>query len=300
MLDGGVDAGPSAHDADIDAGSGMRALELKFTARLTDQGELRCGQQYPGQGRAASTVTPRDFRFYVESVKLLATTGEEVPLLFDDLEGGGFQTRELALIDFTTVGGACEGGPRGSNTSIRGTVPGHLKYDGVHVVIGVPESLNHGDPTRAPAPLQAPGASWDWTAGYRFLIAEVSSMQVPDAGVAHGGMDAGGGAADAGHAAMQPGVGIIHLGSTACTKEGTRFSCANANRAEFTLREFDPERDVIVADLGAVFAGVDVDRGVQCHGAGHACAPMFEALGVEIANGTPRATQSVFSASSQR
>jgi uncharacterized repeat protein (TIGR04052 family) len=314
VIDGGTDAAakPDASgtlDAAVDAGPGMKRVELKFAAKLTDKGALECGKTYAGQGSAASEVTPKDFRFYVESVKLRATTGEEVPLVFDDLTTG-FQTKDVALIDFITSGGECEGGPPGTNLSIKGVVPANLTYNGVHVVIGVPETLNHSNPTTAPAPLQAPNASWDWVFGYRFLIAEVLATSQPDGGTSHhgGGMDAGHSAGDAGagdggdHSGHggSPGLGFVHLGSTGCTKSGDVISCINQNRADFTLSNFDPERDQIVADLGAVFQTADLSSVVQCHGMGAACAPMFEQLGVDISTGTPNGMQKVFSVSSQR
>ncbi|HEX5657760.1 MAG TPA: MbnP family copper-binding protein [Polyangiales bacterium] len=307
-----LDAGPDAAkpdaavvaDGGLDAGPNSKRIELKFAARLTDKGELECGKAYAGQGTAGSEVTPKDFRFFVESVKLKATTGEEVPLVFDDLTTG-FQTKEVALIDFTTTGGECEGGPLGSNLSIKGSVPANLTYNGVKVVIGVPESLNHSDPVTAPAPLQAPGASWDWVFGYRFLIAEVLATSQPDAGTHHGdALDAGAhhSAGDAGgdHGGTDPGLGFVHLGSTGCTKSGDVISCINQNRAEFTLSSFDPDRDQIVADLGAVFQTADLSSVVQCHGMGASCAPMFGQLGVDIATGKPSGVQKVFSVSSQR
>jgi hypothetical protein len=321
-LDGGNrDASAAAPDTGLDAGTtdagpGQKRIELKFAAHFTDQGELECGQSYSGQGTGRSEVTPKDFRFYVQSVKLKATTGEEVPLVFDDLTSAGFQTPDVALLDFTTTGGECEGGPNASNTVIKGTAPGNLTYNGVQVVIGVPESLNHSDPTKAPAPLQAPGASWDWVAGYRFLIAEVLTNASADAGTSHGGgMDAGhgdehghgggdaghtsgdAGGSHGGHGSAAPGLGFIHLGSTGCTKSGEVYSCTKQNRAEFTLTGFDPERDTIKADLGAVFGTADLSGAVQCHGSGASCAPMFEQLGVDIATGAPNGLQKVFSVS---
>jgi uncharacterized repeat protein (TIGR04052 family) len=311
-IDGGADATTPKPDAGIDAaadaGPGSRRIELEFSAKFQGQGGLECGKTYDDQGSAGSQVTPKDFRFYVQSVTLRATTGEEVPLVFDELEGG-FQTSELALIDFTNTAGECEGGPDGTNTRIQGVVPANLTYNGVHVVIGVPEGLNHGDPVVAPAPLQAPGASWDWVAGYRFLIGEVLTTSAPDAGTHHaGGMDAGhvpedggyasaGDAGHAGHGSAQPGLGFVHLGSTGCTKAGEQYACTKANRAEFTLTGFDPERDVIAADLGAVFATANLNSAVQCHGSGPSCAPMFEQLGVDIATGASNGMQRVFSVS---
>lgn len=286
----------------MDASAAGKRVELKFAAKFTSQGSLKCGGSYPGQGSTGSTVTPKDFRFYVQSVKLVTKAGAEVPLVFDDLSTG-FQVSDVALIDFTADGGDCEGGPTASNTKITGTVPSGLEFNGVKVVIGVPESLNHADPSRAPAPLQAPGANWDWTAGYRFLIAEVLPAELPDAGAPHsldaGSHDHGGGAGDAGagHGSSQAGLGFVHLGSTGCTKEGTNYSCSRPNRAEFALTGFNPDTDYIMADLGAVFAKADLNGSVQCHGSGAPCAPMFEQLGVDLASGAPLGVQRVFSVS---
>lgn len=54
----------------------------------------------------------------------------------------------------------------------------------------------------------------------------------------------------------------IHLGSTMCAADGPNKSpatCANPNRPVVEFAAFDPDRDLVVADLGALFDGVDVD-----------------------------------------
>jgi hypothetical protein len=71
-------------------------------------------------------------------------------------------------------------------------------------------------------------------------------------------------------------------------------SCDKPNRPEVRFRQFNPLSSSIVADLGAVFSKADLTQNVQCHGSGPACAPMFEALGVNIDTGAALSTQQVF------
>ncbi|MDB4975578.1 MAG: hypothetical protein JWN48_3919 [Myxococcaceae bacterium] len=275
--------------ATLDAG-GKQAFTLRFKAKVGNA-DLVCGQSYEKQGSTQVTITPRDFRLFVQSVRLISVSGSEVPLDLD--ERLPFQSQGVALLDFTNGEGSCTSGDPSSNTLITGTAPAG-DYTGVVFVNGVADALNHGDPTLAPAPLQAPGASWGWLSGYRFLMAEVLTVRTdPDAGLA-AGSDAGF-AADGGALPAPSGLGFVHLGSTGCGgTEASGITCANDNRSQVRLTGFHPATSVIVADLGAIFSTADLRGDVQCHGSGPACAPMFEALGVDLATGAALATQRVY------
>jgi hypothetical protein len=142
-------------------------------------------------------------------------------------------------------------------------------------------ALNHADPVTLEGPLQAPGMHWTWLTGFRFLIAELEAVGDPD-----GDVDAGSGR----------GLGVLHVGSTACRglpSAGT-ISCGNPNRNHVRLSGFDSERDVVVIDVGAIFAQSDLSVESVCHSEGDACAPMFEALGVDPVTGEALAEQRVF------
>lgn len=287
--------GPDAtSQSPIDAGSqGRRPVVLRFKAKVGSQ-DLVCGQTYEMQGSTKVAFTPQDFRLFVQEVRLIDAAGREVSVALD--ERAPFQTKDVALLDFTTGDGACSSGGPTVNTTLTGTVPAGT-YTGLVFVNGVSESLNHADPTMAPAPLQAPGSNWSWTTGYRFLMAEVlqaGPAQSATAGV-DGGTDAGAMSAATDGGAPIPGMGLVHLGSTGCTgTQATSISCSKANRSVVRLAGFDPTQRTIIADLGAIFSSTDLSMDLQCHGSGPACMPMFEALGVNLSNGEPQATQRVY------
>jgi uncharacterized repeat protein (TIGR04052 family) len=304
--DAGLDAArpdalvPTPPDADA---SGLLPITLRFKGKV-GSADLVCGQQYPGQGSANTTITPHDFRFFVHDVRLITAAGVSVPVTLDARLP--YQTKDLALIDFGDGAGRCDPSDQGTNMLLTGLAPPG-NYSSVAFTVGVPESLNHENPAAFPGPLQAPGVSWDWTFGFRFVMAEVFAVtaQADLDGGAHGagGHDAGhtpathdGGAADGGHAghgAPMAGLGFVHLGSTGCVP-GNPVTCAKANRPEIKLDNFSPRESTIVADLGAVFSTADLSTNVQCHGDGASCAPMVEALGVNLQTGAPLATQRVF------
>ena len=72
-------------------------------------------------------------------------------------------------------------------------------YTGLHFGIGVPEGLNHQDPTQYAGdhPLSVSnGMHWDWTAGYRFVIFDgrfdtltTDTIELPEIFSIHTGMD---------------------------------------------------------------------------------------------------------------
>ena len=53
---------------------------------------------------------------------------------------------------------------------------------------------------------------------------------------------------------------MIHLGSTGCSDsaQSNLFGCKNPNRAEIILEDFDPNNDVVVADLAELLAQSDL------------------------------------------
>jgi uncharacterized repeat protein (TIGR04052 family) len=298
--DAGLDAGATIVDAAVDASAPRQAITLHFKGKVGTQ-DLACGQSYPGQGSTSATITPRDFRFFVHDVRLISATGAEVPVLLD--ERLPYQSTEITLIDFADGTGSCDPSDKGTNTLVTGTVPVG-SYTGVAFVEGVPETLNHADPALHPGPLQASGVSWGWTLGFRFVMAEV--VATSSAGDAGGHSNApiapppDAGVADAGSPAQGGGLGFVHLGSTGCTgtqasdDAGPGVSCDKPNRPEVRFTTFNPVSSAIVADLGAVFSTADLSESVQCHGSGPACAPMFEALGVDLDTGAALPTQHVF------
>jgi uncharacterized repeat protein (TIGR04052 family) len=160
---------------------------------------------------------------------------------------------------------------------------------GVAFKNGVPESLNHGDPTVLPAPLQAGGMTWGWLFGYKFFTVQLAATASPTGDAA-------------------PGLGLLHLGSVQCdntpadggAEAGPNYgapptmSCAQSNRPEIRLMGYTLGTSVIVADAGAVFESTDLTQDQQCHSAGPACPSMFASLGLDFNDGSQLATQAVY------
>ncbi|HEY6558707.1 MAG TPA: MbnP family copper-binding protein [Polyangiaceae bacterium] len=311
---GGATAGTGGGGtAGSDGGSndaGATAVTIRFKAKVGDA-DFACGQEYPNQGSTGVRARPLDFRFYVENLRMITRTGEEVPVTLD--ARSPWQSREVALIDFETGAAQSCNGDAATNTTITGSVPAG-DYTGIAFVNGVPESINHSDPAFGPAPLQAPGMNWNWLFGFRFFIAELAHADaVMDAGAGDGG--------------ALPGLGLLHAGSTACSdgsdagggghghgggsdaggghdagasdaahgdSGARRITCAKPNRNQVRLSGFDAQRSFVVADIGAVFTQTDLTLEATCHSGSEYCGPVFDNLGVNYATGAPLLTQSIY------
>jgi uncharacterized repeat protein (TIGR04052 family) len=278
-------AGGTAPDAgatpDGDAGGGGSvAFTIKFKATV-GAAPFACGTTYTA-GQPPTSVRSRDFRFYVQSVHLVDMQDNEVPLVLDDRTP--WQTKDVALLDFEDGSADCVEGNPEMNTVITGTAPAG-SYKGIVLVNGVPESLNHGDPLKAPAPLQPGAMTWGWLYGFKFLKAELAPTAAPmgDAGAV---------------------ISLLHLGSTGCDNatdggmpdfnQPPAVACTLSNRTKVRLSGFDPSKSTIVADLGVLFAGTDLSTDHQCHSDGAACPPLFTAVGVDFVTGNPLPLQTVF------
>ena len=292
----GHDVAPAAAEAEV-----LQAVTLRFAATVNKEA-FACGRSYRDVGSAGSEVTPRDFRFLIERIRLIADDGREVPVVLD--ARAPWQTPEVALVDFADAEGACASGTAETNLTITGKVPAG-NYHGVVFVNGVPEQLNHADPTFAPAPLAQPGLNWSWLGGYRYFIADIVTQAQAAAGMtmtAHAQVAGAGAPRAAGDGGMAvgmgmtaPGFGTLHLGSTACSgNPALGIRCRKSNRTLVKLADFDPHTSTIVADLGALFATSNLVEGALCHGASAACPALFGRLGIDYDTGMPAASQAVF------
>ena len=211
-------------------------VTIRFRAVVGGQ-ELSCGRKYEGVGTTKSTVSPRDFRLYIHNVRLLTPTGEEIPL--DLAQDDKWQLDDVALLDFEDATGSCRNGTPETNRQITGTVPSPAKFRGLRFTLGVPYAKNHTDLLSMPAPLNMTAMAWTWNAGRTFARLDFTSTGTPR-GFA------------------------IHLGSTGCTPSTTAntvpTTCAQPNRFEIVLPDFDPSTDSVVADLAALLAETDVDH----------------------------------------
>jgi uncharacterized repeat protein (TIGR04052 family) len=241
-------------------------VTITFEARVGAEA-FECGTEVADVGSGGATAEPRDFRFFVHDVRLVDAEGNAVPVELD--ERAPWQARGVALLDFEDGTGGCVEGDVAINATVTGRVaPG--AYTGLAFRVGVPEAVNHDDPATQPAPLTAGTMSWGWLSGYKFLRADL-------------GTESAG--------------GVIHLGATGCTGDPANDSvtCARNNRPDITLQGFEPATSRVVANVGALFAGVDLDSAGPCHSAGEACSSMFDSLGVDLTSGQSTGVQSVFS-----
>jgi uncharacterized repeat protein (TIGR04052 family) len=231
-----------------------------------------CRDTYEGIGTTGSKMTVSDFRFYVQDFRLIDKKGKETPLSL--IKDGQFQTDKVALLDFENGLGSCTNGTKETNYSIRDTAP-KGRYVGLKFLIGVPEELNHLDPTLQPSPLNLARMMWSWQMGYKFVRIDIKTTGRPNGYV-------------------------LHLGSTECKGEkGQSIVCGKANRPEFAFPKFDLRKETVIFDLKALFAGTNVDFNQEKTAAGcmsfkgdSDCAPLFKNLGLPF-DGRPASVQSV-------
>ena len=62
------------------------------------------------------------------------------------------------------------------------------------------------------------------------------------------------------HQNMNSNAYLIHLGSTGCSEsaQSNLFGCKNPNRAKVVLEDFNPDKDVVIADLAELLAQSDL------------------------------------------
>jgi uncharacterized repeat protein (TIGR04052 family) len=274
-----LDAGDTA-----DVTTGLIPVTIRFKAKVGSE-DFRCGMTYNSQGAAGTPAQPADLRLFIDKMSLINDQGVEVPVTF--IARTPWQTADVALLDFEDGTGECKNGNPDTNNTITGTVPAGT-YRGLVFSNGVPESLNHGDPTTAPAPLQAGGMTWGWLYGYKFFAAEMVSVSRPD-----GGADSG-----------VRGVGVFHLGSVGCDNavdggdpdfnQAPKVACKQANRNLVRLAEFSPLTSTVVVDMGAVFAATNLSEDSQCHSDGPTCASPFASVGLSFETGSRLPSQAAY------
>lgn len=256
------------------AACGGREVVLTFEGLVGGEPAV-CGGAYDGVGATSTELTLLDYRFYVHDVRLVTEDGREVPL--ELAQDGAWQHQDVALLDFEG-GDGCDSGTATTNTTVRGTVSEDATFTGVRFRLGVPFELNHADASTAPAPLNYTSMFWSWNAGYKFLRVEGRTTGLPDGW-------------------------RVHLGSTGCEGDGRGnvTSCVAGNVAEVELTGFDPESDVIAADLADLLADSDLDAdaggpaGCMSGTDDPECEPVFHALGLPYQGSPPSGGQRLFS-----
>lgn len=252
------------------AQSDTEEVAIDFEAWVGDE-EFACGESYEEVGTSNSTITPTDFRFYVSDVALIDEDGNAVPLELE--QDGRWQYQNTALLDFEDGTSACDNGTTEMNTTVVGTVP-EGDYQSLQFTMGVPEDLNHEDAAIAPSPLNLTSMWWNWQGGYKFLrvdleteeaIANVSATNsiqdkqhsgTEQPSIFQDGSETH--AQDSTHGDRQTSSNayLIHLGSNGCadSAQSNLFDCTNPNRVNVTLEDFDPEDNVVIADLAGLLA----------------------------------------------
>ena len=240
-------------------------IRINFAAMVGAK-PFACGTSYSDVGSTKATITASDFRFYVHDVRLVNAKGDTVRATLRD--EAPWQDKDVALLDFENGAATCSNGTAETRDAIVVMAPAG-KYSGVAFTMGVPFARNHVDVAKAAPPLSLSRLFWSWTGGYKFMRVDMR--------------------ATAGDSAATPWV--IHLGSTGCSPSATATSsvasCSNPNRAAVQLSGFDPSRDVVIADLGAMLARSDLRKNQPQTAAGCMsgdtdgdCGGLFASLGL--------------------
>jgi uncharacterized repeat protein (TIGR04052 family) len=286
--------------------SKYKEIAINFAAYVGEE-KFVCGQSYEGVGTRKSTITPKDFRFYVSNIALIDNDGNAIPLkLSQDKQ---WQYQNTALLDFEDGTSSCDNGTAQINTTVVGRIP-EGDYQSLQFTLGVPQNLNHDDAAISPSPLNLTSMWWNWQGGYKFLRVDLeteSAIVNVGSNSSHSGQSDtqaneqtshqtgkqpsifnngqgshkdphsssntqshstqtshhnSNGETTTGHdpETVSSNAYLIHLGSTGCSDstQNSLFDCANPNRTKVVLEDFDPEDDVVIADLGELLAQSDL------------------------------------------
>ncbi|WP_043430932.1 MbnP family copper-binding protein [Cystobacter fuscus] len=238
-------------------------VDISFEARVGAR-PFACGDTYTGLGTTATAFEPMDFRVFLHDVRLVSEDGTEVPIALTD--DGVWQKDGALLLDFADKSGQCTNGTAATRTHLVGTVP-EGNYRGLRFKLGLPESLNHRNPTLAPAPFNDTTLFWGWRYGYVFLRVD--------------GRTTG----------LRSGY-VMHLGSMDCppAEPGQPYGgCTLPSRPEISLEGFVLEQSRVVLDLANLLAGANLDAnanvpntsiGCMSQKEDPDCAPVFTRLGL--------------------
>ena len=242
-------------------------VEIPFEVRLNGQ-PVSCETSVNG-------ISLTDMRFFISNLSLFGSEGQSWPGAFEPDDT--WQNESVSLIDLENGRGACLNGSPETNSTIRARYSGG-DIAAISFEIAVPESLNHGDPMSAAAPLSYTPMHWHWASGYKFLRAGVE---------------------------RDTDSYFLHLGSSRCEGTiGNILGCKSANRAVVAIRGFVVGRDVIVVDVGELFADVDLadgDRSECMSGpTNDACRGPLHRLGIDFSSGRGDSSGTVFSRATTR
>ncbi len=249
VADTGSGSESSTGEGSSSTGEAVQEIALQFAARV-GAAEANCSDSYPDVGSNAMgtesyEITFRDIRFYVSDIVLIDSDENEVELALD--QDSPWQHEGVALLDFEDGTGACESGTAETNTEVIGTVP-TADYTGIRFQIGVPYDLNHSDVNTAESPLNEVAMNWNWLNGRKFVKIEINTDNSLD-----------------GAGSLEVDQWNIHLGSICPGKDptmppGSEDDCIRPGRPQVAFDAFDPTSDVLVADIGALLSGVNIEE----------------------------------------
>lgn len=227
-------------------------VTIRFQAQVGDRA-FSCTEKYSNLGSINTEISATDFRFYISGVNLIDQEGRAVPLTLQ--QDGRWQYQNVALLDFEDKSGGCTNGTVETRDRIVGTIP-KGNYKGIQFTLGIPFNLNHEDVTLAPSPLNLSSLWWNWRGGYKFVRIDLKNQgSAPTARPNHGNHNSTPNANPI--SANFP----IHLGSTGCVADiNTQkpSNCDSSNTVNLSFNNFDPQQNVIVADLATLVAGTNL------------------------------------------
>jgi uncharacterized repeat protein (TIGR04052 family) len=225
--------------------SEQEEVTINFLAKVGQQ-PFTCGKSYSDVGTAAAVVTPADLRLYLADVALIDANGQSIPLNLK--QDGKWQYQNVALLDFEDKSGGCGNGTAETRTKIVGTIP-QGNYQGLQFTLGIPAELNHADATLAASPLNLTSLWWNWRGGYKFMRLDLQTQNTALKQHSGKGQD---NPMDMDSQTHSDRGFPIHLGSTGCQAASDTqqpLDCSNPNRTTISFKTFNPETNVVVADL---------------------------------------------------
>jgi uncharacterized repeat protein (TIGR04052 family) len=285
----GGGGGDSPSNAAATSAAAVQDVSVQFAAVVGSSAPVDCSSTLAGLGSSAVNAQLKDLRFYLSNVRLVSSTGLEVPIT---LSANAFQqgtgVDSAVLIDLTDLSGSVCGasgadGTAETNLQVVGKVPPGT-YVRFKATVGLSDALNHSDTMAAAAPLDNMAMGWSWQNGRKFIKLELD----PAGGVADG----------AGNVATYN----VHVASTNCTGGNVgSATCSNANMAAIDI-PLNPASQQVALDLNELFRGVNLGGNaagaVGCMSATSDadCAALFNNLGLNLATGAVSGTQAVFRA----
>jgi uncharacterized repeat protein (TIGR04052 family) len=255
-------------------------FELRFHASLFERlPDVSCSTPLSGLGTSQVEGKLLDLAFFVHDIQFIKADGRIVQA---DLSENAWQSQGVALLDFQDRADSCAGDPKPTNTSVRGLIAEGEGITQIRFTLGIPPKLNHLDPARAKAPLNAPNMFWSWQGGYKAMRFDVS----PANGITRPG--------DPDFLGTNF---FFHLGSTDCVGDplaGDDVRCGRVNQAVITLDAFKLGRSEIVLDLGVLLEDLNIQvdtldsPGCMSSVLDPECASYFRKLGMDLALGESR------------